>query len=49
VALALPLAVYLLVLAWINRGRRALMVSGPWDFAGILFAASGFLLFGGRG
>jgi hypothetical protein len=23
------------------------MVSGPWDFAGILFAASGFLLFGG--
>src|SRR5262245_55001155 len=23
------------------------MVSGPWDFAGLLFAASGFLLFGG--
>lgn len=46
-ALALPLAVYLLVLARINRRRRALIVSGPWDFAGILFAASGFLLFGG--
>ena len=47
VALVLPLAVYLLILARINRGRRALMVSGPWDFAGILFAASGFLIFGG--
>jgi hypothetical protein len=46
-ALALPPAVYLLVLARINRRPRALMVSGPWDFAGILFAASGFLLFGG--
>src|SRR5258708_15350180 len=23
------------------------MVSGPWDFAGVLFAASGFLLLGG--
>lgn len=46
-ALALPLAIYLLVLARINRRPRALMVSGPWDFAGILFAASGFLLFGG--
>jgi hypothetical protein len=46
-ALALPLAVYLLILARINRRPRALMISGPWDFAGILFAASGFLLFGG--
>jgi hypothetical protein len=46
-ALLLPIAVYLLVLAQINRRPRALLVSGPWDFAGVLFAASGFLLFGG--
>jgi hypothetical protein len=43
----LPLAVYFLVLAHVNRRPRALVVSGPWDFAGLLFAASGFLLFGG--
>ena len=27
--------------------RQPLFVPGPWDFAGILFAASGFLLAGG--
>ena len=42
-----PVAVYLSVLAWINRRPRGMLVSGPWDFAGILLAASGFLLFGG--
>jgi hypothetical protein len=47
VALLLPIAVYLLILAQINRRPRALMVSGPWDFAGVVFAAAGFLLFGG--
>src|SRR5262249_907240 len=43
------LAIYLLILGAINRRRRPLMVSGPWDFAGLLFAAGGFLLFGGPG
>ena len=42
-----PVAVYLLVLGGINRRRYPLMVSGVWDFIGVLFAASGFLLFGG--
>jgi len=46
-AFLLPIAIYLVLLAHINRRPRALMVSGPWDFAGLLFAASGFLLFGG--
>jgi hypothetical protein len=48
-AFLLPLAIYLLLLGTINRRRRPLMVSGPWDFVGVLFAASGFLLFGGPG
>lgn len=42
-----PVAVYLCILGGINRRRHPLMVSGVWDFVGILFAASGFLLFGG--
>ncbi len=42
-----PLALYLLVLSYINRQPRPVLVSGTWDFIGILFAASGFLLFGG--
>jgi hypothetical protein len=46
-AVLFPIAVYLGVLGWINRRPRGLLVSGPWDFAGILFAASGFLLLGG--
>jgi hypothetical protein len=46
-AVLFPIAVYLAVLGWINRRSRGILVSGPWDFAGILFAASGFLLFGG--
>jgi hypothetical protein len=48
-AFFLPLAMYVLILGTINRRRHPLMVYGPWDFAGILFAASGFLLFGGPG
>jgi hypothetical protein len=43
----IPVAIYLLVLGTINRRGRPLVVSGAWDFLGILFAASGFLLFGG--
>jgi hypothetical protein len=46
VAFLFPLAVYCLVLGLINRRGRPLMVSAAWDFAGLLFAASGFLAFG---
>ncbi|HXG09353.1 MAG TPA: hypothetical protein VNK04_06150 [Gemmataceae bacterium] len=42
-----PLAIYFGVLGLINRRQRPLVVSGPWDFAGLLFAVSGFLFFGG--
>jgi hypothetical protein len=42
-----PLALYLIVLGWINRRSRPIMMAGAWDFAGVLFALSGFLLFGG--
>jgi hypothetical protein len=46
-AFLLPLSIYLLALGLINRRHRPLMVAGTWDFAGLLFAASGFLFFGG--
>jgi hypothetical protein len=46
-ACVVPIAVYFLVLAIINRRRHPVMVSGPWDFAGVLFASSGILLLGG--
>jgi hypothetical protein len=46
VAFLFPVAVYCLVLGLINRGSRPLMVSAAWDFVGLLFAASGFLVFG---
>jgi hypothetical protein len=46
-AFFLPLGVYLLVLGSLNRRRHPVLVRGVWDFIGILFAASGFLLFGG--
>src|SRR5712692_5625962 len=36
-----------MVLGMINRRRNPLVVPGTWDFVGVLFAASGFLLFGG--
>ena len=42
-----PLALYLIVLGWINRRSRPVMTAGAWDFAGVLFALSGFLVFGG--
>jgi hypothetical protein len=48
-AFLLPLAVYLLVLGFLNRRPHPLLVSGVWDFIGLLFAASGFLLVGGPG
>jgi hypothetical protein len=46
-AFVLPIAVYSLVLSVINRKSHPVVVPGPWDFAGVLFAASGFLLLGG--
>jgi hypothetical protein len=42
-----PLALYLLVLGGINRRRFPLLVSGVWDFIGLLFGVSGFLLLAG--
>src|SRR5262249_19124964 len=47
VAFLFPLTIYLLLLGLVNRRRGPLVVSGPWDFAGVIFAASGFLLVGG--
>jgi hypothetical protein len=42
-----PLALYLIVLGWINRRSHPVIAAGAWDFAGVLFALSGFLVFGG--
>jgi hypothetical protein len=39
-----PLAVYLLVLASINRRDKPLMVSGTWDALGLVFALAGVYL-----
>ncbi len=39
-----PVAIYCSILAAINRRAQPLMVNGSWDFAGLLFAISGFLL-----
>ena len=47
VVFLIPLGIYLLVLGHVNRQARPIFVSGTWDFIGLLFAASGFLLFGG--
>jgi hypothetical protein len=46
-AFLFPVAIYCLILGVINRRDRPLLVSGTWDFVGVLFAASGFLLFVG--
>jgi hypothetical protein len=43
-AFLLPFSVYLLLLGIINRRAHPVLVPGVWDFVGILFAASGFLL-----
>ena len=47
VVFLVPLGLYLLLLGHFNRQSRPVFVSGPFDFVGVLFAASGFLLFGG--
>ena len=44
VAFLMPVGVYCLLLASINRRPRPVMVNGGWDSVGLLFAASGFLL-----
>jgi hypothetical protein len=44
-AFVFPLGIYCLILAWLNQRDRPVLVSGRWDFAGVLFAASGLLLF----
>lgn len=42
-----PLALYLFWLAQITRRDRPTMFAGRWDFVGLLFGLSGFILFGG--
>jgi hypothetical protein len=42
-----PLAIYLLILGFINRRSHPLLVSGVWDGIGLIFGVSGFLLFAG--
>jgi hypothetical protein len=43
-AFLLPFSIYLLLLGIINRRPHPVVMPGTWDFAGLLFAASGFLL-----
>jgi hypothetical protein len=43
----IPLGLYLVWLAQLTRRDRPAPVSGAWDFAGLLFALSGFIAFGG--
>jgi hypothetical protein len=43
----IPIIFYCLIFAWINSRERGLLVNGAWDFVGILFAASGFLILAG--
>lgn len=47
IACLLPLAIYSLVLSAINARRHPTVVSGPWDFVGVLLATSGCWLVGG--
>lgn len=42
-----PLAVYLFWLAVLARREHPTVVSGPWDFTGLVAGLSGFVLFGG--
>jgi hypothetical protein len=46
-AFLLPFSVYLLVIGMINRRPHPVVIPGTWDFVGLVFAASGFLLVGG--
>jgi hypothetical protein len=42
-----PLALYLFRLALITRRAHPTIISGPWDFVGLVAGLSGFILFGG--
>jgi hypothetical protein len=42
-----PLSLYCLFLAMLHQRRHPTVISGRWDFAGVLIALSGFLLVGG--
>ena len=42
-----PLLIYLVWLSYITRRDRPTVLTGPWDFAAVLAALSGFILFGG--
>jgi hypothetical protein len=42
-----PLTVYCVALAAVNRRRRPVVVSGAWDFLGLVLGLSGFLVAGG--
>ncbi len=42
-----PLAFYLLWLSTLTRRERPTIVSGQWDFVGLVLGLSGFVLFGG--
>jgi hypothetical protein len=46
-AFLVPIGSYCFYLAAINRRSQPLLVRGSWDTVGLLFAASGFLLFTG--
>jgi hypothetical protein len=43
-AFLVPIGIYCLILASINRRGKPLIVSGLWDAIGLLFAVSGFFL-----
>jgi hypothetical protein len=42
-----PLALYLMWLGRVTRHERPTPVAGPWDYAGVLFGLSGFVVVGG--
>lgn len=42
-----PLALYLSWIARLTRRERPTVVSGPWDFVGLVAGLSGYVLFGG--
>jgi hypothetical protein len=42
-----PVAMYFLWLAFVTRRQQPTLLSGPWDFVGLVAGLSGFILFGG--
>jgi hypothetical protein len=46
-AFLFPLTLYLLFLAYLNARRHATLISGPWDFVGVLVGVGGFIVAGG--